>query len=102
MKIWRMVATTWVLSVAVVLGAAGLSDDPSHTPTNPWIRTAGVAGPGEAWMLEGDMRMLERMQTSVSQSMNNMIAVDPMWVDPEMIRAQEWYQAQIDRMLARD
>jgi hypothetical protein len=33
--------------------------------------------------------------------MNTMIAADPMWVDEDMIRAQEQYQAQIDRMLAR-
>jgi hypothetical protein len=96
-----MVATAWVLSVAVVLGAAVSSDDPSHASANPSIRTAGVADAGAAWMLEGDMRMLERMRTAVSQSMDAMIAVDPMWVNPEMIQAQEGYQAQIDRMLAR-
>jgi hypothetical protein len=96
-----MVASAWALSVAMVLGAAVLSDDPSQTPANSSIRTTGVADPGAAWMLEGDMRMLERMRTAVAQSMNEMIALDPMWVNPEMIQAQEGYQAQIDRMLAR-
>ncbi|MDP3984533.1 MAG: hypothetical protein Q8Q52_05970 [Acidimicrobiia bacterium] len=56
---------------------------------------------GEAGMLGGDMQMLERMRVSVPSSMNTMIEVDPMWVDSDMIRAQEQYQAQLDRMIAR-
>ena len=36
-----------------------------------------------------------------SPPMNMMIESDPMWVDPGMIRAQERYQDQFDRMLAR-
>jgi len=31
--------------------------------------------------------------------MTTMIRADPMWVDPEMIRLQEQYQMQVDRML---
>jgi hypothetical protein len=41
------------------------------------------------------------MRVAVSPSMNTMIELDPMWVDPAMIRAQEQYQAQLDRMIAR-
>lgn len=41
------------------------------------------------------------MRTAVSPLMNGMIAADPMWSDPDMIRAQEQYQAQMDRMVGR-
>jgi hypothetical protein len=47
-------------------------------------------------MLDADQQMLERQP-----NMNSMIEQDPMWVDPEMIRLQEDYQAQIDRMMGR-
>jgi hypothetical protein len=52
-------------------------------------------------MLEGEIRMLERMRISVSSPMNTMIGSDPMWVDADMIRTQERYQAQLDRMIGR-
>lgn len=52
-------------------------------------------------MLESDMAMLEQMQSSTSRVMMTMIQEDPMWTDPDMIRAQEDYQAQMDRMLGK-
>ena len=50
-------------------------------------------------MLAIDQRMLQRMSSSVAPDMTTMIRADPMWVDPEMIRLQEQYQMQVDRML---
>lgn len=52
-------------------------------------------------MLESDAVMLEEMRASASPVMATMIQQDPMWTDSGMIRAQEEYQAQIDRMLGR-
>lgn len=52
-------------------------------------------------MLESDAAMLEQMQSSASPVMMTMIQEDPMWTDPDMIRAQEDYQAQVDRMLGK-
>lgn len=52
-------------------------------------------------MLESDLAMLEQMQSSTSRVMMTMIQEDPMWTDPDMIRAQEDYQAQMDRMLGK-
>lgn len=101
MKFFTVGAATGVLLVAAVVAAAAISGSLPQGPTEPSSRTAVVTDFGAAGMLEGDMRMLERMRAAVSPSMNWMIELDPMWVDSDMIRAQEQYQAQIDRMLAR-
>lgn len=67
----------------------------------------GVDGPAfqtdvrQTEMLESDAAMLEQMQSSASPVMMTMIQEDPMWTDPDMIRAQEDYQAQVDRMLGK-
>jgi hypothetical protein len=101
-KVFKIVASAWILLVAVVVGAAARSESSSRTPARPSTPTAEVTGLGEAGMLEADMRMLEQMRTALSPSMmSDMTAVDLMWVDPDMVRAHEEYQAQIDRMLAR-
>lgn len=55
----------------------------------------------ESGMLASDMAMLDSMRASVSPAMTPMISRDPMWTDPDMIRAQEEYQAQLDRMLGK-
>ncbi len=90
---------TAVLILAVLLlgiGVAGLSTaDPK--PDRPRIET-GIQRLG---MLESDMAMLERMRVVTSPVMMTMIQEDRMWTDPDMIRAQEQYQAQLDRMLGR-
>ena len=52
-------------------------------------------------MLESDMAMLEQMRTFTSPVMATMVQDDRMWTDPDMIRVQEEYQAQLDRMLGR-
>jgi hypothetical protein len=52
-------------------------------------------------MLAVDQRMLQRMSSSVAREMTTMIQADPMWLDPEMIRLQEQYQIQLDRMLGK-
>lgn len=52
-------------------------------------------------MLESDMAMLEQMRAFTSPQMMTMVQDDRMWTDPLMIRVQEEYQAQLDRMLGR-
>jgi hypothetical protein len=52
-------------------------------------------------MLESDIAMLELMRVSTSPVMMTMVQDDRMWTDPDMIRVQEEYQAQLDRMLGR-
>jgi hypothetical protein len=97
----KTVAIGWVLFFVAVMTVAALNGGLSAGPAQPTAETDLVTDPGDAGMLERDMQMLERMRVSASLSMNTMIAADPMWVDEDMIRAQEQYQAQIDRMLAR-
>lgn len=91
--------TTAVVLLAVLLigiGVAGLATaDPE--PDRPRIET-DVERPG---MLDSDMAMLERMRVSTAPVMMTMVQQDRMWTDPDMIRAQEEYQAQLDRMLGK-
>ena len=101
MRLVRIVAITWVLFVVVAFAGAAMRGGLPGGPTEPDSRSAVVTDSRAPAMIEGDMQMLERMRATLSPSMDTMIEADPMWVDPEMIRAQEQYQAQIDRMLAR-
>lgn len=75
-----------------VAGLAG-TDDRDDRPVS--------GGQQLAEMLESDTAMLEQMRASAAPVMMSMIQEDPMWTDPDMIRAQEEYQAQMDRMLGR-
>jgi hypothetical protein len=101
MKFFKIVVASWVLFVASAMTAAAINGGFTPGPRQPPLRADMVTDFREVGMLEGNMRMLERMRVSVSPSMNTMIELDPMWVDPAMIRAQEQYQAQLDRMIAR-
>ena len=93
MRVQTMILGLVLMAVvaAVALVGSALS---TSTP-----RSDVVTDLAEREMLDGDMEMLERMRTSLSPQMNTMISIDPMWVDPDMIRAQEQYQAQLDRMM---
>lgn len=101
MKFFRIVAAGWVLFFVVVMTAAALNGGLRSSPAQSSTRTVVVIDFEEARILEEDMRMLERMRVSVPSSMLRMTELDPMWVDSNMIRAQEQYQAQLDRMIAR-
>jgi len=101
MKFLKIVVASWVLLIVVVMTAAAVSGNLSPGPAQSSSRTAVTTDFGEAQMLEGEIRMLERMRISVSSPMNTMIGSDPMWVDADMIRTQERYQAQLDRMIGR-
>lgn len=63
-------------------------------------RPVSESGVQQTEMLESEMAMLEQMRASTSPVMLTMIEEDPMWTDPDMIRAQEDYQEQMDRMLS--
>lgn len=85
-----------LIVVLVTLAGPVLSDDSA-----PVSKTAVVSNVWQSDMLEADQQMLERMRVATQPNMGTMIKEDPMWIDPEMIRLQEEYQAQFDRMLAR-
>lgn len=94
MKGWSAIA---VLLAVLLLGItiAGLSS------VNGGVDRPVSQGVQQTEMLVSDMAMLELMQSSTSPVMMTMIQDDPMWTDPDMIRAQEEYQAQLDRMLGK-
>jgi len=99
MKALAITVLLWAVLVTALLTGAAV--DGAASPTRPSPRADAVTDLGKVGMLDADLRMLERMRVSVSPQMSTMISVDPMWVDPEMIRAQEQYQAQLDRMIGR-
>jgi hypothetical protein len=101
MMYFRIVRGIWVLSVVVFLALILMSGSLPPGPPERSSHAALVADFQETGMLQGDTRMLEWMRAAISPSMNGMIELDPMWADSDMIQAQEQYQAQIDRMLAR-
>jgi hypothetical protein len=101
MAILKIFGAAWLFLVAGSVTLAIVQNTPPQGPVVPSTRNAVTTDLGASEMLQSDMRMLEQMRISLSRSMNGMIADDPMWVDPVMIRGQEQYQAQIDRMLAR-
>lgn len=78
------------LGIATLAGSSSTGDQPG---------TGGRVEQGE--MLEADQQMLQRMRAWTSPPMTTMIRQEPMWTDPDMIRAQEEYQAQLDRMLGK-
>ncbi len=100
MKAFKVLGVLWLLLVVVTVVAVAASA-PSADGPDTRQRTGVIGDVGQLDMLESDQQMLERMRNSLSPSMNTMIQNDPMWTDPEMIRAQEEYQAQLDRMIAR-
>lgn len=82
------------LLAVLLLGLAGLAG------TEGRVGAPG-AGAELAEMVDSDFAMLDGMRAATSPVMTTMIREDPMWSDPDMVRAQEEYQAQIDRMLAK-
>lgn len=101
MRLEKTATTVWLLLVVTVMVVVALGPSLLQDPVGESSPTAVVTDLGRDAMLDEDMQMLERMRVTVSPNMNQMIELDPMWVDAEMLRAQEQYQAQIDRMLAR-
>lgn len=100
MKAFKVLGVLWLLLIVVTVVAVAASAPPADGPDTR--QHTGVVGDlAQLDMLESDQHMLERMRNSLSPSMNTMIENDPMWTDPEMIRAQEEYQAQLDRMIAK-
>lgn len=101
MRFEKTATTVWLLLVVTVMVVVALGPSLLQDPVGESPSTAVVTDLGRDAMLDQDMQMLERMRVTVSPNMNQMIELDPMWVDAEMLRAQEQYQAQVDRMLAR-
>lgn len=82
------------LLAVLLLGLAGLAGIEGR------VEAPGT-GAERTEMVDSDFAMLNRMRATTSPVMTTMIREDPMWSDPDMIRAQQEYQAQIDRMLAK-
>jgi hypothetical protein len=84
--------------LAAILAIAALPATQGQAPTG---HRSDYSAEETARMLDSDHQMLDQMRSAVSPVMDTMIHHDPMWIDPDMIRLQEEYEAQIDRMLGR-
>ncbi|MEX1207904.1 MAG: hypothetical protein WEE36_04745 [Acidimicrobiia bacterium] len=83
-----------LVMVTIGLGIGLGGSTPDDQPTTR-VRADHVGMP------ESDQLMLQQMRSGTSPGMTPMIREDPMWVDPDMIKAQEEYQAQLDRMVGK-
>lgn len=91
-----------LVSVSFFVAFVGLiALAPKGDSVPPPSRDQVVSNLGQTGMLESDQQMLDQMRTTVSPNMKTMIDHNPMWTDPSMIRLQEEYQAQLDRMIGR-
>lgn len=99
MQAFKILTVAGLLLLAIALGAVVVAAQPNNGSTSTAPR-AVVTDLSQLGMLESDEDMLERMRVSQDPTMNTMIDRDSMWTDPDMVRLQEEYRAQLDRMLA--
>jgi len=92
---------TIALSLSFLVAALAVAALPATQGEPPTQNRSAYDAEETARMLDADHEMLDRMRSAVSPVMDTMIHHDPMWIDPDMIRLQEEYEAQIDRMLGR-
>ena len=93
-----------ILWSAIILAAtvAALTLPASATePGTPAGAHQVVSDLGQLEMLNADQQMLQQMRRVATPNMVTMIETDPMWTDPDMIRLQEEYQGQLDRMIGK-
>jgi hypothetical protein len=100
MRILNALIGLGLLMMAVVAIVEVAAPSPGASQAAPVSERLG-ADTDRLDMLAVDQRMLQRMSSSASPDMTTMIQTYPMWVDPEMIRLQEQYQTQIERMLGK-
>ena len=94
-----LVAATGVVMATVI--ALAVATAPEEPPVRPPVV---VSDARLLPMLDGHTRMTEQMQVATpTNRMTSSMVSDPVWGDwsADMVREQEAYQAQIDRMLAR-
>ena len=100
MKTLKILVGAWLVLIIVVVTVA-ITD--SSTTSQPGSRPGldVVSDLGQLDMLDSDQEMLQQMRSVTTPNMVTMIERDRMWTDPDMIRLQEEYQAQLDRMIGK-
>jgi len=99
-KTLKLLVGGWLFLLVIVVGIA-IADSPSDADPGPRTGQLVVSDLSQLDMLDSDQRMLQRMRIAETPDMVTMIETDLMWTDPDMIRRQEEYQAQLDRMIGR-
>jgi hypothetical protein len=98
--ILEILAGAWLLLIIVAVAIA-ITGPQSASGPGPRPGHQVVSDLAQLDMLEADQQMLQQMRSGATPNMVTMIRVDPMWVDPNMVRLQEEYQAQLDRMIGK-
>ncbi|GMR02188.1 MAG: hypothetical protein BMS9Abin20_0516 [Acidimicrobiia bacterium] len=100
MKTVKILVAGWVLLIvlvaAIIVTNATAASDPKQ-PTGHQV----VTDLGQLDMLASNQGMLQQMRSAATPNMLTMIETNPMWTDPDMIRRQEEYQHELDRMIGK-
>jgi len=99
-KTLKLLVGGWLFLLLAVVGIA-IADSPSESDPGPGTGHLVVSDLSQLDMLDSDQQMLQRMRIAETPNMVTMIEADRMWADPDMIRRQEEYQAQLDRMIGK-
>jgi len=95
-------ALIFLFSLAVLIGLVGVISGTSGVDNVGSTTNDGVvADLGRLPSLDADHEMLDQMRATEVPNRGVMADQNPMWDDPDTIRAQEQYEAQIDRMIGR-
>lgn len=91
-----------LLSLVILIAIAGMVTGTTSTDlTNSTTNHDVLTDTAQLDSLEKDHHMLEQMRTAVVASAGARNDTLPMWTDSDVVRAQEQYEAQIDRMIGR-
>jgi len=99
-KTVKILVGGWVLLIIVVVVMVITIPTAASDPEPPTGHQV-VSDLAQLDMLDTDLRMLQQMRSTDTLRMVTMIETNPMWTDPDMIRRQEEYQTQLDRMIGR-
>lgn len=99
-KTLTILVSSWILLiivVALIVITSPTAADDTETPTGHQV----VADLAQLDMLDSNQGMLQQMRSAATPNMLTMIDSKPMWTDPDMIRRQEEFQRELDRMIGK-
>jgi len=99
-KTVKILVGTWILLIVLVVAIIVTNPTAASDP-EPSTGHQVVSDLGQLDMLNSDLRMLQRMRSAETSNMVTMIETNRMWTDPDMIRRQEEFQVQLDRMIGK-
>jgi len=99
-KTLKLLVGGWILLIVLVVAIIVMSPTAASDPEAPTSHQV-VSDLGQIDMLDSNQGMLQQMRNAATPNMVTMVETKPMWTDPEMIRRQEEFQHQLDRMIGK-